>query len=65
MSEPHRQPTRRSGAPGLIAVALLLAFVWGYALPGLSRVRAVREGAQRLEAAGLDPAAIYYTDHPG
>ena len=39
-----------------------LAFVWLVVLPAIGRLPAVRETNQWLDAQGIDPSAMYYTE---
>lgn len=41
-----------------------IAFVWGWVLPRLATLDAVRSRIDSNRNAGIDPTAVFYTDHP-
>jgi hypothetical protein len=53
-------------APGarLTAAVVAIAAVWLLVLPRIAALPAVRATIQRNEAAGVDPAAKFYTEVP-
>lgn len=53
-----------AGRTLLIVVLVTGAFLWGYVLPRIATWESVRNRANRFSEAGINPAAIYYTDHP-
>lgn len=40
-------------------------FVWLVVLPKLSETDALQKRIRFLESRGIDPAALFYSDHPG
>lgn len=55
----RRRPYRQ-----LIAVSFFLAGIWLIVLPWLTDRPHTRRYLERLEASGIDPAAMYYTELP-
>lgn len=55
---------RRPGAIALVAYALAMTFFWLVVLPRMADRPAAREANARFDAAGVDPGALFYTDHP-
>ena len=47
----------------LIAVVAIVA-CWGFVLPKLAQLPSVRDRIDRFEQAGINPSAVFYTDHP-
>jgi hypothetical protein len=43
----------------------LIAFVWLFLLPSLSTLASIRQRIDGNRAAGINPTAVFYTDHPG
>jgi hypothetical protein len=41
---------------------MIIAIVWGWALPRLARTPTIRDGIEQSRRYGINPAAIYYTD---
>jgi hypothetical protein len=56
---------RSTGVTILVVVLLLGFFLWGFVLPRIAEWESVRNRAERFSKAGINPAAIYYSDHPG
>lgn len=59
---------RGSGIPGLgrlAAIALGALIVWLGILPSLGRQAAIRAAIDRCQAEGINPSALYYTEHEG
>ncbi|MCM2370058.1 hypothetical protein [Aporhodopirellula aestuarii] len=48
----------------LLMVVMLLAAVWLIALPWVAGRPGPRRYLERLDARGIDPAAMYYTELP-
>lgn len=48
----------------LVAFTAIAAAVWLVALPRLAATPAVRDAAERHERLGVDPGALFYSDHP-
>lgn len=55
----RRHPYRQ-----LIAASIFLAGIWLIVLPWLTDLPHTRQYLERLEASGIDPAAMYYTELP-
>ena len=47
-----------------IAIALV-ALIWMLLLPSISDLQSVRSRIDGNRAAGVNPTAVFYTDHPG
>lgn len=47
-----------------ITVLALIVSVWGFVLPALSRTATIRQRQEWLDANGIDPAAMFYTELP-
>lgn len=41
---------------------MIIAIMWGWALPRLARTPTIRDGIELSHRYGINPAAIYYTD---
>ncbi len=54
----------RHGFRKLIVVSIVLAGIWMIVLPWLSNRPSTRRYIERLDAQGIDPAAMYYTELP-
>lgn len=54
----------RHGIWKLIAVTIVLTAIWMVVLPWLADRPATRQYRERLDAQGIDPAAMYYTELP-
>jgi len=49
-----------------LALALvMMAVIWLSVLPRLSDIPSVRDRIDRNRNAGVNPTAVFYTDHPG
>ncbi|MBB3210584.1 hypothetical protein FHS27_006431 [Rhodopirellula rubra] len=48
----------------LVAVVGLLIVIWLVALPWVARRATTRQYIERLDARGIDPSAMYYTELP-
>ena len=48
----------------LTIIILSVLFCWGFILPRVSQLEAVRNRVQYYEDRGIDPAAFFYDDHP-
>jgi hypothetical protein len=46
----------------LVAGALIVAMIWGALLPRILDLGPVREHVALMEARGVDPSAMYYTE---
>lgn len=55
---------QRRGQLALVLVVAACAVVWCGVLPIVARWEVVRARTDRFEEAGINPSAIYYTDHP-
>jgi hypothetical protein len=56
------EPDRRRAAIRLVAGGLVVAAVWCGLLPRLLEVGPVARHVRLMEARGVDPAAMYYTE---
>lgn len=48
----------------LAAVGAAVAVIWLLILPPLGEIPSVRERIERNRNAGINPTAVFYTDHP-
>ncbi|QDT36823.1 hypothetical protein [Stratiformator vulcanicus] len=64
MSATRDDLARVVGFARLITAVVLIGFVWLTLLPRLSEYPAIRDRIDQHRSAGIDPSAIYYTDHP-
>ncbi len=48
----------------LLVVLIGTAFLWLIVLPSVSEIPSVRERIERNRSAGINPTALFYTDHP-
>ncbi len=55
---------RQHGLRNLLATSLVLAGIWMIILPWLAARPHTRRYIDRLDAQGIDPAAMYYTELP-
>ncbi len=60
-ADPHK--TDRSRLL-FVTVAALAAALWLVYLPRLAQQPAFVETLERVESQGVDPGALFYTDHP-
>ncbi|MFN7877075.1 MAG: hypothetical protein ACK5PB_17285 [Pirellula sp.] len=58
------KPFGISGRTLLIAMSGFCVVLWGFVLPRIATWESVRNRVNRFSEAGINPAAIYYTDHP-
>lgn len=58
-----RKP-RRQGVLQLAAILLAVCLLWGLVFPMISETAGQQEYSQRLQDQGIDPMALFYTDHP-
>lgn len=49
----------------LAAVLVAIAIIWGAVLPRLERTRTVQARIKHLDDHGINPAALFYSDHEG
>lgn len=57
-----KSPVKYTGR--LLTLAVVVVLVWGVLLPSLSRSETIRNRNRWLDANGVDPAAMFYTDLP-
>jgi hypothetical protein len=55
----------RSGIYRFAIACSVIVAVWMFVLPVLSDLPSVRNRIERNRAAGINPTAVFYTDHPG
>lgn len=55
----------RLGIAKLALAAIAIASVWLFVLPWLGELPAVRQRIEGNRTAGINPTAVFYTDHPG
>ncbi len=55
---------RLDGFGQLLAIICLITIVWMFLLPRLAELDGPRRYRERLDAQGIDPAAMYYTELP-
>lgn len=48
----------------LAAIMLAVVVLWGIVFPAISESESHRAAMQQLEDRGIDPMALFYTDHP-
>ena len=51
-----------SGKQSLLGCTLLIGVVWLWVFPAIGRVPAVRADIDRVDAAGIDASALYWTE---
>ena len=59
--------TGKSTAKGrwqLACVVLCVVALWGFVFPAIAETDFQRDRQRRIEERGLDPMALFYTDHP-
>lgn len=49
----------------LAVVAIVMAWIWLVLLPRIAEIPAVTQRIEKLRTAGINPTAVFYTDHPG
>lgn len=54
---------KTAGRAKLAAATLLIVAAWLVVLPWLAASTGQHEQADRLEARGIDPTALFYSDH--
>lgn len=55
---------RLIGAVRLFLAAVVIIAVWLVVLPALGQLASVRQRIEGNHAAGINPTAVFYTDHP-
>lgn len=55
---------RLIGAVRLALAAVAITAVWLFVLPSIGRLASVRHRIDGNHAAGINPTAVFYTDHP-
>ena len=59
----RRQPRRRAVQVTNFAMCVLLVgLTWGLVLPSIAKRPAMQQRIRWLDAQGIDPSAMYYTD---
>lgn len=53
-----------NGSIALLGFVVAVVVMWGLILPRVARWQSVQDRADRFSKAGINPAAIYYSDHP-
>ena len=53
---------KKKGWLSLLLAGATIAIVWTVLLPWIGARPALRESIEQLDAQGIDPAAMYYTD---
>jgi hypothetical protein len=48
----------------LAAVTLVMTLIWGQLLPRVAATESFRKKRESLKQHGINPAAVFYTDHP-
>lgn len=51
-----------TGVRTLVLAGVALSCFWGMVLPAIGRVSFVRADIERVDAAGIDASALYWTD---
>ena len=59
-----RNNARSRGWLVLAAVTLVMTLIWGLLLPRVAATESFRKKRESLKQHGIDPAAVFYTDHP-
>lgn len=63
-----QEPSAKTGTKRRLLLFLAIwggaGLLWTQVFPQLAASKPVTERIARFEAQGIDPAAIYYTDHP-
>ncbi len=63
MSVPNSPPSRSMKSFARLFVAsLVVVLVWGWFLPWVSHHRSVKQRLDFLDARGIDPSAMFYTE---
>lgn len=55
---------RLVGAYRFSSVSLVIVVIWLLVLPALGHLTSVRKRIDGNHAAGINPTAVFYTDHP-
>ncbi len=61
------ETARKQDSPNwkrLIVCAIAILLCWTQLLPRLEKVGAARTYIERMQARGINPSAVYYTEHP-
>jgi hypothetical protein len=53
------------GVVQLLIATIVIVAIWLVVLPRVSDITSVRNRIDSNRAAGINPTAIFYTDHPG
>jgi hypothetical protein len=57
-------PPTRWKSLSFLGCLTAMAIVWGWVLPHLATLDAVRSRIDSNRRAGINPTAVFYTDHP-
>ena len=56
--------SNRWRAKSFLGCLAVMAIIWGWVLPRLTDLDAVRSRIDSNRKAGINPTAVFYTDHP-
>lgn len=59
-----RQESSAKGRWQLGCILMIVALLWGLVFPAVSETEFQMEKQRRIEEQGIDPMAMFYTDHP-
>lgn len=62
MNNQQSKPTTHLGWVKLTTSMVLVALVWFALLPSVSRIPSVKQRLDWLDAQGIDPSAMFYTE---
>ncbi|MEZ6063234.1 MAG: hypothetical protein R3C19_23045 [Planctomycetaceae bacterium] len=62
--ENHEAGPSLQGTIRLILATIVIATIWLVVLPWIAEFPSIRDRSDRLEAAGIDPSAMFYTELP-
>lgn len=62
MAPSHSTNQSWRSSASLLAASLTIVLVWGWLLPWVSTHPAVQQRLEFLDASGIDPSAMFYTE---
>lgn len=58
-----RLRSKRARVVALATIALVIGATWLVVLPRVAKQSALQESTERLESLGVNPGALFYSDH--
>ena len=62
MSKPNSPPRSRKSLARFLLASLVVMLVWGLFLPWVAEQHTIEQRLEFLDARGIDPSAMFYTE---